>query len=293
MKIGKVLKVTGFVIVVIIVALVVAFYLFGSKAVRLGIEVGGTKALKVPVAVEAVDLSLLAGRAGVKNLVVDNPSGYQNEKMLELGEARVDLAMGTVLSDTIHIDEILMNKMSVVLEQRGLTNNIQEVLDGMAKEETEPETEPGEKKQPESAGKNLVINKLEISEVAVKVKLLPVPGKKDTITMKLAPITMTDLGKEGKVDFAVLAGKILVAIAEGIVQQGVGILPDDIIGPMGDTLNVLGASSEVIIREAGKVLDGSLESTDKLIDESKKLGDGLKKGLGGLLDSKKDDKEKE
>lgn len=297
MKIAKTLRITGIVILTLILVLVIAFHLFGTKAIKIGIEVGATEALKVPVAVEDVSLSILAGKAGIKNLIIDNPSGYKNEKMLELGQARIDLDMGSVLSETIRIEDVLLEKVNVVLEQKGLTNNIQEVLDGISSESAEPKAE--EEQPSEKPSKKLLIKKLQINEVAVKVKLLPLPGKKDTLVLKLAPITMTDLGSDNKMDIAVLTNKILLAIVGGISKQGAGILPDEIIKPLGDSLKILGAATEAVLKETGKVLEegGKAlkevgETGKQALDETKKVGEDIKKGLGDLFKPKPEDKEK-
>jgi hypothetical protein len=288
MKVFKTLRIIGIVILVVILGLVVAFHFFGGKAMKAGVEAGATQALKVPVAVEEVNLSILAGQAGVKNLIVDNPAGYQNEKMLEVGEAKVDLAVLSVLSDTVRIEDIFLEKVSVVLEQKGLTNNIQEVLDGMSPKSAERESKEEVSEKP---AKKLLVKKLEIREVAVKVKLLPIPGKKDTLTMKLSPITMTDLGSDDTLDIAMLSSKILLAIVEGIAKQGVGILPDEIIGPMGDKLKGLGAAAEAVLGGTGEVLKEGQKATEKVLEETQKVGEDIKKGLGDLFKAK--DKEEE
>ncbi|MCK5271231.1 MAG: AsmA family protein [Sedimentisphaerales bacterium] len=295
MKIAKTLRITGIVILTLILVLVIAFHLFGTKAIKIGIEVGATQALKVPVAVEDVSLSILAGKAGIKNLIIDNPSGYKNEKMLELGQARIDLDMGSVLSETVRIEDILLEKVSVVLEQKGLTNNIQEVLNGISSEPAEPETE--EEQPSEKPSKKLLIKKLQINEVAVTVKLLPIAGKKD-IVLTLEPITMTDLGSDNKMDVAVLTNKILLAIVSGISKQGAGILPDEIIKPLGDSLKILGAATEAVLEETGKVLEegGKAlkevgETGKQALDETKKVGEDIKKGLDDLFKPKPKDKD--
>ena len=294
MKIAKTLRITGIVVLTLILVLIIAFHLFGTKAIKIGIEVGATEALKVPVAVEDVSLSILAGKAGIKNLIIDNPSGYKNEKMLELGQARVDLDMSSVLSETIRIEDILLEKVSVVLEQKGLTNNIQEVLNGMSSDPAEPKAE--EEQPSEKPSKKLLIKKLQINEVAVKVKLLPLPGKTDTIVLKLEPITMTDLGSDNKMDIAVLTNKILLAIVSGISKQGAGILPDEITKPLGDSLKILGAATEAVLKETGKVLEEGGEAIKKVgetgkqaLDETKKVGEDIKKGLGDLFKPKDED----
>ena len=283
MKIAKTLRITGLVILTLILVLVIAFHLFGTKAIKIGIEVGATQALKVPVAVEDVSLSILTGKAGVKNLIIDNPSGYKNEKMLELGQARINLDMGSVLSETVRIEDILLENVSVVLEQKGLTNNIQEVLKGMTGESPEPETE--EEQPSEKPSKKLLIKKLQINGVAVTVKLLPIPGRKD-IVLKLEPITLTNLGSDNKMDIAVLTNKILLAIVGGISKQGAGILPDEIIKPLGDSLKILGATTEAVLKEGGKALKEVGETGKQALDETKKVGEDIKKGLGDLFKPK-------
>lgn len=280
MKTAKKVRTILIVILLVIVLVIVGFHLYGGRAIAVGIEFGAGKALKVPVAVESVNLSILAGKAGVNNLVVDNPPGYQNEKMLELGNAQVDLDLGSVLSDTVKINEILLDNVTMVLEQKGLTNNIQEILNGMSrgpsKEGTDKEADP------DKPSKKLLIKKLQISEVAVKVKLLPLPGKADTIELKLKPITRTNLGSDDKVDMAALAAEILLALAGGIAEQGVGILPDDIIGPMGDTVEELAAAAEALLAEGQK-------QAENLLKGAEEAGEDITKGLGDLLAPKKED----
>lgn len=280
MKITKILRIAGLVVLTLVVALVIVIHLFGSKAIKIGIELGGTYALKVPVTIGDVSLSILAGKAGVKNLIVDNPPGYHNPRLLELGNAQIDLDMRSVLSQTINIDDILLENITVVLEQKGLTNNIQQILDGMSSQPSESQVEEGK------PSKKLMIRHLQINEVAVKVKLLPWPGKEDTLTLKLKPITMTDLGTDDKMDMAKLSSKILLAIVSGIAEQGMGILPNDILGPMNDTLESLGSAAKVAIEEVEKILKEGQQATEKILEDTRKLGDDLKKGLGDIFKPK-------
>jgi len=285
MKIGEILRRAGVVVVIAIVVLVIVFHLFGAKAIKIGIEIGATKALKVPVTVEKVNLSPLAGKAGLKGLVVDNPPGYQNEKMLEVGLAQVDLQMSSVLSDPVTIEDVRLDKVVMVLEQKGLTNNIQEVLEGISARPSEP------KPAAEKPAKKLFVKKLLISQVAVKVKLLPVPGKQDTMTLRLASITMTDLGSDDKMDMAVLTSKILVEIANGIAEEGAGVLPAEIIGPMGDTVKNIGAAVQATITEAGKAVKEGEKAAGKFLEDTQKASEEIKKGLGELLKGKEKDEE--
>jgi hypothetical protein len=162
----------------------------------------------------------------------------------------------------VNIKDIKLDGMTVVLEQRGVSgNNLQDVIKSIPSKD---------KQEAEPSGKKLHIDNLEISDVTVKVKLLSVvPGTGDTIPLNLRPIKMTNLGSDNKLDAAVLAGKILVAIAGGIAEQGVGVLPDEIINPLKGELKRLGALSGALLKEGGKILKGGKE---------------LGKGVGGVLE---------
>ena len=259
-KILKILRVVLAVVVVLIIVAVVLVYLFAGRALKIGIESAGTKALDVNVSLRDVDLSLIGGKVRLEDLVIDNPPGYQHERLLQLDDARVQVDMRSLLTDTVNIRDIRLDGMVVVLEQRGISNNnLQDVL-AKLKSKEKPESEP--------SGKKLHIDNLEISNVTVKVKLIPIPGKVDTVTLKLKPIKMTNLGGDNKLDTVALISKILVAIAGGIAEQGVGLIPDGILNPLKDQLQNLGALSGALLKEGGKLLE---KGTD--------LGKGVFEGL--------------
>jgi len=285
MKAKKTVRTIVIVIFALIVILIVGFYFYGNQAIKLGVEKGASQALKVGVAVDNVNVSILAGEMGLKNLVIDNPEGYQLKKLLQLGNTQVGLDLGSLLSDKVKINDILLENVQVSLEQKGLSNNIQEVINNIS---PKAETKPQEEKT--APGKKLGIKKLQINGVSVQVKLLPVPGKTDALTLKLSPITMEDLGTDDKLDIALLSSKILIAIADGIVQQGSGVLPKEITGPLGDTLKNLGALSQEVLKQTTKIIEtgakGGKEATEKIIKDTQDVGEGIKKGLGDILKPK-------
>lgn len=262
----KILYIILAAVVLLVIVVVVAVALFAGSAVRIGVETAGTKALSVPVALGDADLSILRGKLRLQNLVIDNPPGYQHEKLLEMKDGRVAVDIRSLLTDTVNIKEIKLDGINLVLEQKDLTrNNLSEIIKAIPKGEPKP-GQPGEK-----PAKTLRINNLEITNVTVKAKLLPVPGKADTVTLKLDPITMTDLGSDEKMDMAKLSGKIMLAIATGVAKQGAGILPDDMTAAMKDTLG-----------KAAELGKAATEEGKELIEEGK----GLIEGVKGLFEKK-------
>ncbi len=152
-----------------------------------------------------------------------------------------------------------------MIEQKGLGNNLRDVIKSLPEKEQQ---------QDEQAGKKLHIDELEISNIKVKVKLLPIPGKADTVSLNLDPIKMSNLGSDNKLSTGKLCGKIILALASGVAKQGAGVLPDD------------------ITNSVKSALEETLALTKTASEEGKKLlekGGELTEGLKGLLKSKKDE----
>ncbi|MHC4122806.1 MAG: AsmA family protein [Planctomycetota bacterium] len=276
------------VIVVILVLAVVGFSIFGEKAIKAGIETVATNILKVGVTLEKIDLGLLQGKVEIADLKVNNPPGYAHEKLLELGTGKVQVSIGSLLSDTVKIKEIKLDGINLAIEQKGLSNNLKDVINSLPKADEKSKEEAEE-------GKNVEIEELEISNVKVLAKLLPVGGKETTIPLKLPTIRMSNIGgKDEKVSTGELVKKIMVAITEKITEAGRGILPDDMLKSMGDALNNVRDIGRAALEESQKVLKEGLKTGKDLGESAKDVGEEIKdtgknvvEGFKGLLKPKK------
>jgi uncharacterized protein involved in outer membrane biogenesis len=248
---GGVLKWILIVIVAVIVLGIVVFLVAGNQLLKIGITKGASSALKVPVELGSINLSVLGGSVKLKDLVVHNPAGYELPILMKLGGADVAVSIGSLMGDKINIDHIILDNIEVSIEQKGLSTNLNDILKSLPKsEEKAPATS-----EPSAPGKKLYIKTLEINNVSVTAKLLPIPGKSSAVTFKIAPIKMTDLGSDNKLDMAALSGKILEAIAEGVAKQGTDLLPADVTGSL---KSGLGKTGEVMQGTGKKISEGLL-----------------------------------
>ena len=272
-SVRKILRIVLLAIVALIVCIVVVIHFFGNSLLKTGIETAASKTLTVPVNIDDMDFSILGATVEFQGLVIDNPPGYKHEKLLEVDNARIAVSTGSLLKDTINIKEIMFDGVNVVLEQKGVTsNNLHDIINALPKSEEEPEDKT------KKAAKKLHIDRLELRNIVVQAKLLPIPGKADTVTLKLDPIVMTDLGSDDKMDVAKLTGKILLAIATGVAKQGTGLLPDGVTDAMSTTLG--------ITADVGKA---AVEGGVKLIEGGTDAGKGIIKGVQSLFKPKKQD----
>lgn len=244
---------------ILVVVTVLAVNLFADRAVRVGIESSATKTLNVAVTVSNVDLSIMAGKLALQNLLINNPPGYQYDKLLELKNAEIEIDVKSLLSDVVNIREIKLDGVDVVLEQRDISrNNLQDVITSIRSASKEGE------------GKSLRVDNLEMSNIKVQMKLSSVPAQDDTITLELSPIRMTNLGRDNKLDMADLSGEIVLAIANRVVEQGVGVLPKDIITTLTPSL------------------DKTIDISTRIIESTEDIGKEITEGIKSLLKPKKE-----
>ena len=265
----KVLKFGFLGTLIIIVVIVLLGWMIGENAVKVGAESAATKTLGVGVDIGDIDINIFKGQLGIQGLEVRNPDGYELKNLLELDKGKIKVSLKSLMQETVKIEEFKLDGIRLVLEQKGLTNNLRDILNNLKKSAAEPK--PAE--QDQKKGKNLEIAELEITNVKVIVKLIPIPGQNQTVDLELGPIKMQNLGTDKKMDTGVLASKILIAITEGIAKEGAGILPADMVGGFSDAL------------EAGSAV---VEKGKKLIESGKETGKEIAEGLKGIFKKKKE-----
>ena len=290
----KILYIVFVVLLILIIAAFVIISLFADSAIKVAIETAGTKALNVGVSVDKVDLSILGGKLGFQNLIINNPPNYQHDKLLELNKADITVDIKSLLTDTVNINEIKLDGTKVVFEQRGVSgNNLQDIIKQLP-EKQEQTSEP--------SGKKLHIDNLVISNTQVQIKLMPIPGKFDTIPMKLSTIEMKDLGGDDNLDTVTLSRTILLAIAGGIAEQGADILPKEMLGSLVSELMKVGGISDILLDSGIKILGTGADIGKGAADVGGNVGKGVIKGVGdvgkgitegltGILQPKKEDEE--
>ncbi len=250
-------------LIVLVIIGVVAVLLFANRAVKRIVETSGKSTLNVEVTVGRAKASVLSGAVGLHEITVANPPGYQGPALLKLQQVNLTADTKSLLSNEILIKDMKLDNMEVFVEQKGLQNNLYQVI--------KPLREPHK-----PTGKGLVIDNLEIKNVTVHFNPLSIPGQPQSVDFKLPSIRMTELGRSEKMDTAVLIGKIVLAVAEGIAQQGSGILPKETIGDLGSILDKAIDIGKIIFGPGGKTPDG--RQKDSL---SETVTDGLKDLFGG------------
>ncbi len=310
--------------IIVVIGISVTMSYLGSIG-RIAVEKVGTAALSVPVTLENLDISAFRGKVSLEGLNIANPEGFKTERLFKLSSCSTDVAMKTLLDDTIVVNDVTISGLEVTFEQKGMTSNLQALLDLLAEnsksttEEQEPEPE-----EQTGSGKNLRIDRFHIEEAKVHLKLLPLPGQKSDITIKMAPITLEHVSSDQ--DKGELAGtvirKVFVAISQAIIKTIAHDIPAELLkgleGSLKGAVEIIGSGAEILIEGvgaigdlgikgvgaavegagktlegAGKTLEGAGKGAEEIINNAGKgIGD-IGKGIGNLLGGNKNKEKKE
>ena len=263
------------VIVVIFLVVIIGFVSIDGM-LKYAIQSAIAKQLNVDASASKVSLSFLSGNVTISNLKISNPPGYQYKHVFEANSISVTTSIGGLLSNPIEIKDITIDGVSIVIEQKGLTNNVSDMLKSMPKpQQTETKTT-----EPAKNAKSVHISNVNLKNIGVTAKLLPVPGKSDALTLKIPSMHMSDLGGK-KSSLGEVVGKIFAAISSEIATKGAGIFPSDLTGSIQQNVGKT-------LESATETMKGLFKPTDKPAGNSTDKGtqDAASK-LKGLFEKKK------
>lgn len=202
-----------------------------------------TKAAKL-LAFDLLSIEPLKGIVGISNLRIDNPKGFANEHLVKLQQFTLNLDPDSMVTDTLLIKEIKIEKPRVSYERQIKTDNIkmfQETIEGafarreevMDKAEEELDVKAGE-------GQKVIVEHLLVKDGIVKAKISALP----TAPIPLPDIEMKDIGKEeGGATLGEASSKIFTAFYDaiiGVVANTTGIAGDALKGAGAFTFDTLG-----------------------------------------------------
>jgi hypothetical protein len=265
-------------VVVIIFLVVIVGFVSIDGILKYAIKTAVKQQLNVDGSAAIVSLSIFSGNVTISNLKIGNPPGYQYKHVLEANSISVTTSIRSLLSNPVEINDVTIDGVTMVIEQKGMTNNLSDILKSMPK----PQQNETKTAEPAKKGKSVHISTVDMKNLGVTAKLLPLPGKADALTLKIASIHLSNLGGE-KSSLGDVVGKIFAAISAEIVSKGAGIFPSDLTGP---------------IQNAGKSFESATESMKGLFNKpaNKPAGSSTDQGTGtqdaasklkGLFEKKK------
>ena len=256
----KALKIIGIIIVVLIIA-VFAIILNLGKIVKTGINTVVPQVTKCEAHVDDVNFNVFGGKFEIKNLVIKNPEGYKTDHAFALGHIFVNVKMGSLMSDVIEIDQVLIDAPEITYEVGLGNSNLNTILDNVNSSlPSSDEEKKEEKEEKKEGGKKVVVNLVKVTNGKIGVSAKIAGGMEAPIV--LPDIEIKDLGKK--------EGGISMVQAAAV------------------TLKTTLLSIFDVLKSSGKLLlDGAKAIGEGIVDGVKSLGDGAKDSIKSLGDSAK------
>ena len=232
----------------LVIAVVVVFFSLNS-IVKKGVETVGPEITKVKVTLGAADISPLSGSGKLTKLFVGNPEGYSTPSAMEFGSIKVGVKIGSVLSDTIIVNEVNIQAPEITLEGTLSGNNLSKIMDNLSSSSPPDDAKtktaaPADKK----AGKKMVIKDFVLENGKINLSVSSFMGGKK-MTIPLPTLHLQNIGEASNGVTAAEAMKQImqpllasvVKSAEEAIASGVKGLQDIGKGGVGQLTNAVGA----------------------------------------------------
>ncbi len=245
--------VVGLIVVVLLLVGGGLYYVYSNldSLVERGIETAGTSAAGTQVAVEGVDLDLLAGSAIIRGFTLANPEGYSDAAMLRFDELAVviDISSMSRGGGTIPITSITSRNPHLLYETHDGVSNLDTIRERLASSSTEP--------APDSTGPepHIEIGSIVIEGIGATVisDLLPSPAEVELGDVRLQNLS----GTPAEIAQQVLR-PLLTQLAANAGRIALTLIPED-------------------LRAAGTAVRDAAEA------RVEQAGDAVRAGLGNLL----------
>lgn len=175
----------GFVGILVTAFLVVTLSL--DYLVKSEIESMGTEMTQTSVTVDNVSVSPFSGSGTIEGLKVKNPDGFESEYAIVIQNFDISIDLGSILTDTLVINEILIGEPDFSVIQKVPENNLRMLMNNMNESMGESS----------SSSSSMIIEQLLIENGRVTVT--PNIGGKRSATVEMGTVELQGIGREGTI----------------------------------------------------------------------------------------------
>jgi hypothetical protein len=211
------------VVVVGLVAIaLIALYFSLNGLIRSSIQQQTSQSLNVPATLASVTLGLFGGTLQLSDLEIGSPANFSSPHLFTVDGASVAVHYGQLMGNPVHINKIVIDHPTLVVEQSNLKLNIKALTDQMP---ATPAPGPGPAKQPTQ----LIIDELDLNNATVM--FLPgLPGVANQITVQVPSMSLTNIGNSAGAQNGVAIRDVLLQVITALASKAAagGKVPFDL-----------------------------------------------------------------
>src|ERR1700677_323949 len=125
-----IIRIFAVLVLLVVVALVAVFFSLNS-IVKKAVETLGPQMTKVEVRLGSADISPFSGSGKLSKLFVGNPEGFKTPFAVQMDSVKVGVQIGSVMSDTIVINEVNVQSPEITFDGGLSGNNLNKILDNV------------------------------------------------------------------------------------------------------------------------------------------------------------------
>ena len=210
----------GIIVIGSIAALILSLSI--DSMVQSGLQSTTAEVLNTSVDVEEVSISLLNGSGTIKGFTIHNPESFSDKPAARLQQISIKIKVSSLLSDTVIVEKIRVQKPELFYEQKATGNNFDALTGNMGASS--------------SSGTNLIVDYLLVENG--QVTLTADIGTQKSVIAEFSEIEMEGIGRSGnntmeqtiqQILKPVLEKALQEAAAEGLMDKAKNAL-EDIIG---------------------------------------------------------------
>ncbi len=185
-----------------------------NKDIKEAVETNGSESLQTAVTLEKVNISFFTKSGQMSGLKVNNPEGYEKEYAFYMGT--LDVAIGAVEEEIVHILRVSIDSPEIVFEGNPLENNLAQLQKNAKASQPEKTEEDTEVSKPEEDAKapKIKIDLFEIKNAKVSAQVM---GK--DLSINLPTLTIKNIGGESGVSNAKIAQEVFAKVTEKILTE--------------------------------------------------------------------------
>lgn len=191
----------------IIGALLIGLFILSltlDTTVKSNIEEIASELLGTEVTVRDVSLSVWDGTGKISDISISNPDAFSEEPAIRFESIDIDMELSSLLSDTILVNEIRIQRPELFVEQRSSGNNLNALLDQLSRGDTDQES-------------NLIIDYLLIENG--EVTLMADLGEESSTKSELPTIELEGIGRDSNNTAEDALREILEPILREAIQR--------------------------------------------------------------------------
>lgn len=185
-------------------ALALSFSIDGI--VKSNIESTTSEMLDTSVDVDNVAISILDGSGTIDGFTIHNPEGFTDKPAVKLQQIKMQLDLYSLLSDTVVVKEIHIQKPELFFEQKGVSNNLNALTDKLGGDT--------------SSEVNLVVDRLLVENGSVTLTA-DIGKEEKTLVAEFSQIEIEGIGRDGNNTMEQAMQQMLEPILQKAVQQAI------------------------------------------------------------------------